>query len=169
MNTTAAALQAHVTTATIRAWCRNGVIAATKTAGRWVINTASLTHRITIAAMRTRKEQATDTNELRTELTAINERLTPARNAHPADRERGFRDRASGTFQARSFARNALQILNLADQCTIDDQAAADLDFHLGRAGYVPRSAEYNRTRDAKHRVEYLLGLARDAESRIKK
>jgi hypothetical protein len=55
MNTTAAALQAHVTTATIRAWARRGVIAATKTAGRWIINAASLTHRIAIAAMRTRK------------------------------------------------------------------------------------------------------------------
>jgi hypothetical protein len=55
MNTTAAALQAHVTAATIRAWARRGVIAATKTAGRWIIDTASLAHRIAIAAMRTRK------------------------------------------------------------------------------------------------------------------
>jgi hypothetical protein len=55
MNTTTAALQANVTVATIRTWCRNGVIAATKTAGRWVVNAASLAHRIAIAAMRTRK------------------------------------------------------------------------------------------------------------------
>jgi hypothetical protein len=58
MNTTAAALEAQVTTATIRAWARRGVIAATKTAGRWVINAASLAHRIAIAAMRTKKTPA---------------------------------------------------------------------------------------------------------------
>lgn len=56
MNTTTAALQAHVTVATIRTWCRRGAVAATKTAGRWIIDTASLTHRITIGAMRTRKQ-----------------------------------------------------------------------------------------------------------------
>lgn len=55
MNTTAAAAQANVTVATIRTWCRNGVITATKRASRWIIDTASLAHRITIAAMRTRK------------------------------------------------------------------------------------------------------------------
>lgn len=57
MNTTSAeaALQANVTVATIRAWCRHGVIAAVKTAGRWIIDTASLAHRIAIAAWRTPK------------------------------------------------------------------------------------------------------------------
>lgn len=55
MNTTTAAIQANVTTATIRTWCRNGVIAAAKQAGRWIIDTASLAHRIAIGAMRTRK------------------------------------------------------------------------------------------------------------------
>jgi hypothetical protein len=55
MNTTAAALQAHVTVATIRTWCRRGAVAATKRAGRWDIDAASLAHRIAIAAMRTRK------------------------------------------------------------------------------------------------------------------
>lgn len=58
MNTTAAALQAHVTTATIRTWARRGVIAATKRAGRWIIDTASLAHRIAIGTMRTRKAAA---------------------------------------------------------------------------------------------------------------
>lgn len=55
MDTTAAALQAHVTAATIRAWCRKGVVAAVKTAGRWVVDAASLAHRITIAAIKARK------------------------------------------------------------------------------------------------------------------
>ncbi|MFC9736197.1 helix-turn-helix domain-containing protein [Streptomyces hydrogenans] len=54
MNTTAAALQADVTIATIRTWCRRGVIAAAKQAGRWVIDAASLARRIAIGAMRTK-------------------------------------------------------------------------------------------------------------------
>jgi hypothetical protein len=50
MNTTAAATQANVTVATIRTWCRKGVVAATKVAGRWVIDSASLARRIEIGA-----------------------------------------------------------------------------------------------------------------------
>lgn len=52
MNTTTAATQAHVTVATIRTWCRNGVITATKQAGRWIIDTASLAARIAIGALK---------------------------------------------------------------------------------------------------------------------
>lgn len=48
MNTTAAATQAGVTVATIRAWCRRGVVAAAKRAGRWVIDAASLAYRISL-------------------------------------------------------------------------------------------------------------------------
>lgn len=55
MNTTAAATEAQVTIATIRTWCRRGVIAATKIAGRWVIDSISLAHRIAIGALRARK------------------------------------------------------------------------------------------------------------------
>jgi hypothetical protein len=57
--TTAAATQAGVTVATIRTWCRRGVIAATKQAGRWVIDTASLTARIAIGAMKRPARQET--------------------------------------------------------------------------------------------------------------
>jgi hypothetical protein len=56
MNTTAAALEAQVTVATIRTWCRRGVLSATKQAGRWIIDTASLAARIAIGAMRARKQ-----------------------------------------------------------------------------------------------------------------
>ena len=52
MNTTTAAAQANVTVATIRTWCRRGAIAATKAAGRWVIDTASLAARIAIGKMK---------------------------------------------------------------------------------------------------------------------
>ncbi|MFG3046292.1 hypothetical protein ACGFZR_15350 [Streptomyces sp. NPDC048241] len=57
MNTTAAALEAKVTVATIRTWCRRGVVAAIKQAGRWVIDTASLTTRITVGMRRKRMQQ----------------------------------------------------------------------------------------------------------------
>jgi hypothetical protein len=60
MNTTAAAAQAGVTIPTIRHWCRAGVITAVKRAGRWVIDTASLAHRIAIGARRTRKAAMPD-------------------------------------------------------------------------------------------------------------
>ena len=56
MNTTAAATEANVTVATIRTWCRIGAVAATKQAGRWIVDAASLARRITIGAMRTRKQ-----------------------------------------------------------------------------------------------------------------
>lgn len=48
MNTTAAAAQANVTTATIRQWCRRGAVAAAKVAGRWIIEAASLARRIAL-------------------------------------------------------------------------------------------------------------------------
>lgn len=57
MNTTAAAIQANVTVATVRTWCRNGVVAAVKQSGRWVIDTASLAYRIAIGKMRSRMER----------------------------------------------------------------------------------------------------------------
>jgi hypothetical protein len=52
MDTKTAATEAHVTIATIRSWARRGVIAATKKAGRWSIDAASLAHRIAIAALK---------------------------------------------------------------------------------------------------------------------
>lgn len=60
MNTSAAAIEAHVTPATIRLWARRGIIAATKAAGRWFIDAASLAHRIAIAALKTRKATVTE-------------------------------------------------------------------------------------------------------------
>ncbi|MGW0948497.1 hypothetical protein ACWD4O_38905 [Streptomyces sp. NPDC002623] len=59
MNTTAAAIQANVTADTIRTWCRRGAVAALKQAGRWIIDTASLAHRIAIGQRRIRKAAVT--------------------------------------------------------------------------------------------------------------
>lgn len=55
MNTTTAATQAQVTIATIRTWCRKGVVAAVKQAGRWIIDATSLAARIAIGKMKTRR------------------------------------------------------------------------------------------------------------------
>lgn len=56
MNTTTAAAEARVTAATIRTWCRRGVVTATKRAGRWIVDATSLAHRIAIGAMHARKK-----------------------------------------------------------------------------------------------------------------
>lgn len=66
--TATAATEAGVTIATIRTWCRRGVVAATKQAGRWAIDTVSLARRIAIGARRTRK-QATVTLDLTASIT----------------------------------------------------------------------------------------------------
>lgn len=62
MNTTTAAAQAGVTTATIRTWCRRGIISAAKTAGRWLIDAASLAHRIAIGNRRRARKTAMTIN-----------------------------------------------------------------------------------------------------------
>jgi hypothetical protein len=64
MNTTAAAAQAGVTVATIRAWARRGVIAATKTAGRWILDAASLAHRIAIGILKRRTQREAPVTEV---------------------------------------------------------------------------------------------------------
>ncbi|GAA4823973.1 hypothetical protein [Streptomyces ziwulingensis] len=63
MNTTAAATEAHVTVATIRTWCRRGVVTAVKQAGRWIIDTTSLAARITIGKMKRPAKKAAFTTE----------------------------------------------------------------------------------------------------------
>lgn len=65
MNTTTAATQANVTVRTIRTWCRKGVVAATKTAGRWIIDPASLARRIEIGTRMNNPADTLDENTLR--------------------------------------------------------------------------------------------------------
>jgi hypothetical protein len=59
MDTTTAAHQAGVTTATIRTWCRMGAVRATKTARRWTINAASLARRIALGIRHTARKALT--------------------------------------------------------------------------------------------------------------
>ncbi|MGW5353386.1 hypothetical protein ACWERV_23105 [Streptomyces sp. NPDC004031] len=53
LDTHTAAAQARVTADTVRTWCRRGVVTATKHAGRWAIDAASLAHRLAIGALKT--------------------------------------------------------------------------------------------------------------------
>jgi len=56
--TAEAAHRAGVTVATIRAWARYGAVTATKAAGRWNIDEASLTHRIALSRRTAAKQLA---------------------------------------------------------------------------------------------------------------
>ncbi|MFF0166771.1 helix-turn-helix domain-containing protein [Streptomyces prasinus] len=115
MNTTAAATQANVTIRTIRAWCRRGVIAATKVAGQWVIDTASLTHRIAIGQRKARMtettyrlEQGTTVKygEERTTWTIVRTDGTPAGYGPGKDSriyDATFYSRAHAEFYARFY------------------------------------------------------------------
>ncbi|MFV8127508.1 hypothetical protein [Streptomyces syringium] len=76
MNTTTAAETAKVTVATIRTWCRLGAIAATKTAGRWVIDTTSLKHRIRLGKQQRRATQQRQATAARTRI--LNRLVLPA-------------------------------------------------------------------------------------------
>ncbi|MGA5820789.1 hypothetical protein ACPC54_23350 [Kitasatospora sp. NPDC094028] len=63
VTTTNAATQAGVTVATIRTWCRTGAIAATKRAGRWAIDAASLAYRIKLPTLLRKTRQVALTVE----------------------------------------------------------------------------------------------------------
>ncbi|MFJ7418009.1 hypothetical protein ACIQXD_05270 [Streptomyces uncialis] len=52
MNTSAAAVETQVSVSTVRTWCRIGAVAATKAAGRWIIEAGSLARRIAIGTRR---------------------------------------------------------------------------------------------------------------------
>ncbi|MDH6130350.1 hypothetical protein [Kitasatospora sp. GP82] len=64
MNTATAAAQAGVTIATIRTWCRRGVITAAKTAGKWAIDAASPAYRINLGKLLRKARTITLTPEL---------------------------------------------------------------------------------------------------------
>ncbi|MEU3447267.1 hypothetical protein AB0H29_08550 [Streptomyces thermolilacinus] len=84
MNTTAAATQARVTIATIRTWCRRGVVTAVKAAGRWIIDAASLARRIEIGARRV--NQPADTSDLNPTILRSIRRARLGYTPHRADK-----------------------------------------------------------------------------------
>lgn len=143
MNTTTAATQANVTIDTIRTWCRKGVIAATKTAGRWIIDTASLTRRIAIGALKRPAHQkaapmidltATYTGILipgenqRTFTTQVKERTTP--DGEHLTTVRGLIPLFADQLNAITDDGDRIHALNVlhGKSIVISDQSDADWD-----------------------------------------
>lgn len=120
MDTTTAANSAGVTVATIRHWCRYGAVTATKVAGRWVIDEASLAHRITIGA--TMPDH-------------------PTEHAYDTDTTiRISRSAWSGRYIAEQY-RNGYRISTIADGATAGEAYAAAVDY-LNRRAEAEMAAE---------------------------
>lgn len=89
MNAKDAARYAHVTVTTIRTWCRNGAISATKTSGRWDIDDNSLKVRVRLAAelrnARRARTQAAIRNRIRDAITLPALSGTPKQAAWAGD------------------------------------------------------------------------------------
>lgn len=143
MNTTAAATEAHVTVATIRTWCRRGVLAAVKTAGRWIIDTASLARRIAIGQWRTAVTQP-DYAAL-----ASDARAKAAELAPPAGiRERSNRDRMRPEYRLRQIFNSAAVNWNLAARMADDGDTttAANIAEQAARS-YEAATSQLNDLR----------------------
>lgn len=143
MNTTTAATEAQVTIATIRTWCRRGVIAATKVAGRWVIDSISLAHRIAISAWkRPTRTEATPVIDLNATYThtllpgeepedftvKVKERTT--RDGEHLISVRGLIPLFADRFDAITDAGDRMACLNkfISASIVISDRADADWD-----------------------------------------
>jgi hypothetical protein len=103
MNTTAAAAQAGVTIPTIRRWCRYGVVAAAKQAGRWIIEAASLSRRIVIG-----RKAMTDTPTFEVKEGANKYGST----TYTVARTDGTSDWRTATYSAREHAELHADFLN---------------------------------------------------------
>ncbi|MGW0920049.1 hypothetical protein ACWD3J_13665 [Streptomyces sp. NPDC002755] len=120
MTTTAvAAIQADVTVATIRTWCRIGAVAAVKAAGRWIIDTASLAHRIAIGAMRTRKQPSMDLSvaTIKTRTRGTGETITRVTGLHHllADKLTQIEDTGNRAHAATILERASIIISDTPD------------------------------------------------------
>lgn len=111
--TTAQAATAFgVTEATIRTWCRIGAVKAAKVAGRWVIDTASLLARKTIA------HQIREAREARARKAAV--KITVFR--YPDTRRGRMRDRKDNKWSFRADGTETHQLFNTKAEA---EQAAA--------------------------------------------
>lgn len=139
MNTTAAAATAGVSIPTIRTWCRRGVVAAVKTAGRWIIDTASLAHRITIGQLKRKATMSLDLNATythtyagTTEPTVITPviktrirggaTITTVRNLAPllADRIHAITDEAQRLHTLEALRTASINISDQADETSAE-------------------------------------------------
>lgn len=135
MDTTAAAHQAGITVATVRAWCRRNVIAAIKVAGRWIIDATSLARRIEIGREHmTDRYTVTETTResygrTYTSYTVTRTDGTPA--GHLNGQDRRIRDLS---FAARENAELACEFLNATpDQYRIERDTHPQRSIKAGR------------------------------------
>lgn len=125
MNTTTAAQQAGVTIPTIRHWCRYGAIAATKTAGRWTIDPASLNRRIQIGTQQRARKAQIVSIDLTKALIKIRNRngvtITSVRDFAPllADKIDAITDEGDRLHTLTVLARSVIAI---RDQAMEDDE-----------------------------------------------
>ena len=134
MNTTAAATQAGVTVATIRAWCRHGVVAAVKQAGRWIIDQASLAARIAIGQMRTRKAAAMDLTATYT--------FTRAGDTQPTTVTPKIRTRERDGVQITTVRTFAALLADRIDAITDDARRLHTLETLLGASIAIRSEAD---------------------------
>ncbi|MDI5965744.1 hypothetical protein [Streptantibioticus silvisoli] len=173
--TTAAATQANVTVATIRTWCRRGVIAATKASGRWIVDATSLARRIAIGTMRTRKTIMTnDFTSQAAEVAQLVARFTPERGCRAADRPGGSRDRFSGRADARAAAEWAQAHIRYAIALTADEadgrnEARERLTAECGHRLYRAdnRAPEFDLAAAVPDLINTLMNDARTAATRV--
>jgi hypothetical protein len=102
MTTNAAAAHAGVAISTIRTWCRKGAVAASKLTGRWIIEAASLAHRINLGEKPATPKPAPLT-EVKGEVPAV---------ADIEDAARAYEQARTDTNAAARVKRGALKTLD---------------------------------------------------------
>jgi excisionase family DNA binding protein len=132
ITTATAAHQAHVTASTIRAWCRAGVIAAAKTGRRWIIEAASLRHRIAVGRRTVTKQLAAFRDATGAETKALE--LIETGALIPAPRR--------GLYLAVSSDATDRYLIDLAEgSCTCKGYAHTGHCYHLLAAVMVETGA----------------------------
>ncbi|MEU0979071.1 hypothetical protein ABZ488_07610 [Streptomyces griseus] len=148
MDATTAATKSKVTVATIRTWCRTGVISAVKSSGRWDIDHKSLrAHRRRLLAIRNAREARAATRVH----TSIAARLTlPALTGTPKQiaRANNIRDRAITaaltlvTHDFESELPGGPLTYQLATGYTALDHDPLNAYQALGKAAYVEHTTQ---------------------------
>ena len=122
ITTATAARQARVTAATIRTWCRTGVIAAVKTGRRWAVSAASLRHRIALGRRTVTKQLAAFADANRAAAKALE--LIETGALVPASRR--------GLFLAVSSSATDTYFIDTAEgSCTCKGYAHTGRCYHL--------------------------------------
>ncbi|MFD5491567.1 helix-turn-helix domain-containing protein [Streptomyces sp. NPDC127091] len=125
MNTTAAATEAQVSVDTIRTWCRRGVVAAAKVAGRWVIDSVSLAARIAIGAMKRPARQETPMLDL----TAVTIKTRTKPTGETLTKVTGYSALLADKLAHHTDAGDRIHAANALDQTVIILSDTPDTDW----------------------------------------